>query len=140
MMSKTTKETMTMNKTMTTTLCVVALAMTTGCSNLSGQTNGAMIGGGVGALAGQAIGHDTESTLIGGGIGALAGSIFGNEAEHQARRQRERDASYRHDDGSYTRRESTTSRTLNPDGTYTTSGSETTTSQEETNGYTGLPQ
>jgi uncharacterized protein YcfJ len=122
-----------MRKLSTITI-VLAASTLMGCSNLSGGSNGAMIGGGVGALAGQAIGGNTESTLIGGGIGALAGSIFGNEAEHQARRNREQ---YRHNGGT-THRESRTTTTRNADGTYTTSGTETTTSQEESNGYTGL--
>jgi uncharacterized protein YcfJ len=39
------------------------------------------IGAGIGALAGQAIGGDTEGTLIGAGIGAVGGYIIGNEAD-----------------------------------------------------------
>ena len=36
---------------------------------------------GIGALAGQAIGGDTEATLIGAGVGALAGYAIGNEQD-----------------------------------------------------------
>lgn len=42
---------------------------------------GALLGAGIGALAGQAIGHDTEATLIGGAVGAGAGYILGNESD-----------------------------------------------------------
>jgi len=47
---------------------------------------GALIGAGVGALMGQAIGRDTEGTLLGAGIGTLVGAIAGNavDQEHQA--------------------------------------------------------
>jgi len=49
---------------------------------------GAMIGAGIGALMGQAIGRDTEGTLLGAGIGTLVGAIAGNavDQEHQAAR------------------------------------------------------
>ena len=40
-------------------------------------SNEGMMGGVVGALAGQAIGHDTEATLIGAGAGLLGGTILG---------------------------------------------------------------
>lgn len=109
-----------------------------GCSGVSGAGNGAMMGGGVGALAGQAIGGNTESTLIGAGAGALLGGLIGNEVDHQEQARREREQ-YRHR-GGVTRRTSETTTVRNPDGTYTTTGTETTTSEEETDGYTGLPQ
>lgn len=50
---------------------------------------GAMIGAGLGALAGQAIGHNTRSTLLGTGLGMLIGTIAGNAADqsHQAGRE-----------------------------------------------------
>ena len=38
---------------------------------------GALIGGGVGALAGQALGHDTKSTVVGAAGGALLGAAHG---------------------------------------------------------------
>ena len=38
---------------------------------------GALIGGGVGALAGQAIGRNTRSTIAGAGAGALLGAVVG---------------------------------------------------------------
>jgi uncharacterized protein YcfJ len=42
---------------------------------------GALLGAGVGALAGQAIGHDTEATVIGTAVGLGAGYIIGNESD-----------------------------------------------------------
>jgi uncharacterized protein YcfJ len=38
---------------------------------------GALIGGGVGALAGQALGRDTKSTVVGAAGGALLGAAVG---------------------------------------------------------------
>ena len=50
---------------------------------------GAAIGAGLGAVAGQAIGRDTEATLLGAGIGTLLGTILGNAVDqsHQAARE-----------------------------------------------------
>jgi uncharacterized protein YcfJ len=49
---------------------------------------GAVIGAGLGALLGQAIGRDTEGTLLGAGIGTLVGAIAGNavDQDYQAAR------------------------------------------------------
>lgn len=44
---------------------------------------GALLGAGIGALAGQAIGHDTTGTLIGAAIGTGAGYIIGNESDKE---------------------------------------------------------
>ncbi|MGL6115059.1 YMGG-like glycine zipper-containing protein [Cetobacterium sp. SF1] len=49
-----------------------------GCSNMSHTEKSALIGAGVGAVAGQALGKDTGSTLIGAGLGALGGAAVGN--------------------------------------------------------------
>jgi len=49
---------------------------------------GAAIGGGLGAIAGQAIGRNTEATLIGAGAGTLLGTIFGNMEDQRASQQR----------------------------------------------------
>ena len=57
----------------------LGLVFAAGCE--SDAQTGALIGTGIGALAGQAIGGDTEATLIGAGIGAVGGYIIGNERD-----------------------------------------------------------
>jgi len=57
----------------------LGLVFAAGCE--SDAQTGALIGTGIGALAGQAIGGDTESTLIGAGIGAAGGYMIGNESD-----------------------------------------------------------
>ena len=49
---------------------------------------GAVIGGGAGALIGQAIGRNTESTLIGLAAGTIVGALVGNamDQDYQAAR------------------------------------------------------
>ncbi len=51
------------------------------CGCESDAQTGALIGAGVGGVAGQAIGGDTEATLIGAGVGAAAGYMIGNERD-----------------------------------------------------------
>lgn len=73
-----------MKKTIFTVVMVSILVA--GCAS-TGQYNtqkGAAIGAGIGAIAGQAIGQDTESTLIGTGVGALLGTIVGNYEDQRA--------------------------------------------------------
>lgn len=73
-------------------MCLAFLALMVAvlsCAAPQGRYNtqrGATIGAGVGAIAGQAIGRDTESTLLGAGIGTLLGAIVGNAVDqsHQA--------------------------------------------------------
>jgi hypothetical protein len=50
---------------------------------------GAVTGAGLGALAGQTIGRNTESTLIGAGIGGLMGTVIGNSYDQQAQQYRD---------------------------------------------------
>ena len=57
----------------------LGLVFAAGCE--SDAQTGALIGTGVGALAGQAIGGDTEATLIGAGVGAVGGYMIGNERD-----------------------------------------------------------
>ena len=57
----------------------LGLVFAAGCE--SDAQTGALIGTGIGALAGQAIGGDTESTLLGAGIGAVGGYMIGNESD-----------------------------------------------------------
>lgn len=68
---------------------VAALAgsatLVSGCNDAQ---SGSLLGAGVGALAGQAIGGNTEATLIGAGVGAGAGYIIGNESDKEKAKQR----------------------------------------------------
>lgn len=59
-----------------------ALIVTPGCQTRA--KTGALGGAGIGALAGQAIGRNTQATLIGAAIGAGAGYIIGNEQDKKA--------------------------------------------------------
>ena len=128
----------------TTLLATSLLSLTTliGCGSTG---NGTLLGAGIGALAGQAIGCDTEATLIGAGAGALGGWIIGSEVEKEELRQRREIAEmvaqqdrYEMNNG-VTMRRSETRKVLNRDGTYTIVGEETTVSEKEESGYTGLP-
>jgi outer membrane lipoprotein SlyB len=62
-----------------------AAVLLSGCNDAQA---GALLGAGVGALAGQAIGGNTEATLIGTGVGAGAGYIIGNESDKEKARYR----------------------------------------------------
>jgi uncharacterized protein YcfJ len=71
-----------------TCVCLI-MFMSGGCGNPT--TNGkpvagksALLGAGLGALAGQAIGGDTKATLVGAGIGAGLGYVIGNEKDKKA--------------------------------------------------------
>ncbi len=55
------------------------LAFVSGCE--SDAQTGALVGTGVGALAGQAIGGDTKGTLIGAAVGGGAGYMIGSERD-----------------------------------------------------------
>lgn len=73
----------------------MAFAMS-GCDS-GGQPrakSGVLLGGGIGALAGQAIGSSTEATLIGAAVGAGVGYMIGNEQdkEHAAEMSRAQSA------------------------------------------------
>ena len=116
-----------MNKVITT-IGLVSVFSLTGCNKTE---EGASFGAGIGALAGQAIGGDTEATLIGAGVGALLGGAIGND-------QQSHNNSYNTPNG-MTQRRSTTRTVLNADGTYSTVRSETTDSYEQQDGYQGLP-
>ncbi len=58
---------------------LAATTMLGGCSNRA--HSGALIGAGVGAVAGQAIGRNTESTVGGALIGAGVGYAIGSDYE-----------------------------------------------------------
>ncbi|MFO8085515.1 MAG: glycine zipper family protein [Desulfobacterales bacterium] len=73
---------------LTTVLLVFFAAGCTGTGYYNTQ-KGAVMGSGMGALAGQVIGRDTESTLIGAGIGGLMGTVIGNSMDQQAQQYRD---------------------------------------------------
>ncbi len=58
---------------------LVASLAVAGCATEAEQRagTGAVLGAGAGALAGQAIGQNTESTLIGAAGGAILGAVVG---------------------------------------------------------------
>jgi hypothetical protein len=69
-------------------LVLVVLILTTAATAQADQylkinkgIKGLLLGAGGGALAGQAIGRDTQSTLIGTTIGTLVGYMVGNEMD-----------------------------------------------------------
>lgn len=62
---------------------VLAAGLLGGCTKTE---DNALLGAGIGALAGQAIGGDTGSTLIGAGIGAAAGVLFTEDQSRVATR------------------------------------------------------
>ena len=115
-----------MKRNILMTSMLLTLTSMVGCNKTE---QGASFGAGIGALAGQAIGGDTEGTLIGAGIGALVGGAIGNDQSN---------GGY-NDTGAVTSRSTRTTKVLNPDGTYTTTGTETTNSVETVDGYQGFP-
>jgi len=56
----------------------IAAGLGASCAGMSNGSNG--------ALAGQALGHDTKATLIGAGVGTAVGYGVGNEIDKNRRR------------------------------------------------------
>ena len=112
------------------TLTALATTSLLGCTKTE---EGAAWGAGIGALAGQAIGGDTGGTLIGAGVGALVGGAIGNDQEQQAQRQREQQQAQ-----GTTLRRTTIHETLDANGNVIKTGTTTTTSNQSSDGYTGL--
>lgn len=54
-------------------------ALISGCADMSPAQRSAAIGGGVGALAGAAIGNNRDSAMVGAGLGALGGYIWSTQ-------------------------------------------------------------
>jgi len=69
------------------TLLSTALVAAGGCAT-KGRT-GALAGGGVGAIIGQAAGSSTEATLIGAAVGTGIGYIIGNEVDKKEAKELE---------------------------------------------------
>jgi len=67
-----------------------ALLFITGCDSMSHTENGALAGGGIGAvtgaLVGGATGHAGVGAAIGGGVGALAGAAIGHSEDKAEQR------------------------------------------------------
>ena len=70
-------------------LCLAVL-LGTGCATLDKSEMGAIGGTGVGAIVGQAIGHNTAGTLIGAGVGLGLGYIIGNEFDKADTKKRQK--------------------------------------------------
>jgi hypothetical protein len=70
---------------------VAAMLIFSGCAHGDryNTQRGALLGAGLGALSGQAIGHNTEGTLIGTGAGALLGAIVGNAMDQEYQEEKE---------------------------------------------------
>jgi uncharacterized protein YcfJ len=69
-------------------VCVaISTIFMVGCDTAA--QSGTLIGAGGGALAGQAIGHNTTGTLIGTGVGAVGGYIVGNEMDKSKAKQQQ---------------------------------------------------
>lgn len=68
---------------------LVAAFLTAGCASDRYHTQrGAVVGAGLGALYGQAIGHDSESTLMGTALGGLLGAMVGNYEDQWMQKQK----------------------------------------------------
>lgn len=68
------------SKSRTLALSLGALAvLVSGCANMSDAQRSAAIGGGLGALAGAAIGDSRGAAAVGAGVGALGGYIWSNQ-------------------------------------------------------------
>ena len=81
-----------MKKSMLGLLLLSVMFLSVSCATIPedryNTQKGAVIGAGIGALLGQAIGRDTEGTLLGAGIGTVIGAIAGNavDQDYQAAR------------------------------------------------------
>jgi uncharacterized protein YcfJ len=70
------------------TFCLL-VAVLAGCAATEQEQRagtGALVGAGVGAVAGQAIGRNTRSTVVGAGAGALLGAVVGTASAPQGAR------------------------------------------------------
>ncbi len=63
---------------MTITMLALSTVLLTNAEAGDRRVGGLILGGGTGAIVGQAIGHNAESTLIGATVGSVAGLLIGN--------------------------------------------------------------
>ena len=63
---------------------LLALLLTSAHAS-NNQVGGLIIGGGTGAIVGQAVGRNVESTIIGATVGSILGFTIGNELDRQHR-------------------------------------------------------
>jgi hypothetical protein len=77
------------NKTIGLAVLGTVLVFGAGCATMDKSEVGALGGTGVGAIVGQAIGHNTAGTLIGAGVGLGLGYIIGNEVDKSAAKKRQ---------------------------------------------------
>ncbi len=68
-----------MNMTITA-MILFALSLTTAEASTR-QVGGLIIGGGTGAIVGQAVGRTPESTIVGAAVGGVVGLIIGSELD-----------------------------------------------------------
>lgn len=67
------------SRTLVLGLTAVAAVLASGCANMTDAQRSAAIGGGVGALAGAAIGDTRGAAVLGAGVGALGGYIWSTQ-------------------------------------------------------------
>ena len=73
-----------MNHTYKAVISALLLIVFSGCSTwnrLDNSDKGAVIGGGTGAVVGDAIVPGVGGTLVGGAVGAVGGSLIGREED-----------------------------------------------------------
>ncbi len=69
---------------MAITILMLSTLLLTNAQAGDRRVSGAILGGGTGAIVGQAIGHNVETTIIGATIGGVTGLLIGNELQrHQ---------------------------------------------------------
>jgi hypothetical protein len=68
-------------KLVITLFLIVSLANTASANDRG--VNGLIIGGGAGAIMGQAVGRNVESTIIGATVGGIIGAVIGAESSHR---------------------------------------------------------
>ena len=65
------------------TILVLSTVMLTIAEAGDKRVGGIIVGGGTGAIFGQALGHNAQSTIIGATVGSVAGLLIGNELQRQ---------------------------------------------------------